>query len=72
MSDILDLTPIEIQKAGWEALKKQLGLVGALRFLLQYERGEGNYTELRRELFKDETVENIIGRMRKEGKIVSR
>jgi hypothetical protein len=69
MSDILDLTPIEIQKAGWEALKKQLGLVGALRFLLQYERGEGNYTELRKELFKDETVESIINRMKKEGKI---
>jgi len=69
MSEILDLTPIEIQKAGWEALKKQLGLVGALRFLLQYERGEGNYTELRKELFKDETVESIINRMKKEGKI---
>jgi hypothetical protein len=69
MSEILDLTPIEIQKAGWEALKKQLGLVGALRFLLQYERGEGDYTELRRELFKGETVESLIDRMKREGKI---
>jgi len=31
----MDLTPVELQKAGWEALKNQLGLVGALRFLLQ-------------------------------------
>ncbi len=69
MNQIMDLTPVEIQKAGWEALKKQLGLVGALRFLLQYEKGEGNYTELRRELFKDETVESLINKMRKEGKI---
>jgi len=69
MNQIMDLTPVEIQKAGWEALKKQLGLVGALRFLLQDEKGEGNYTELRRELFKDETVESLIDRMRKEGKI---
>jgi len=69
MRKTLDLTPIEIQKAGWEALKKQLGLVGALRFLLQYERGEGDYTKLRKELFKDETVESIINRMKKEGKI---
>ena len=69
MRKALDLTPIEIQKAGWEALKKQLGLVGALRFLLQYERGEGDYTKLRKELFKDETVESIINRMKKEGKI---
>ncbi|OGF68285.1 MAG: hypothetical protein A2Y62_02880 [Candidatus Fischerbacteria bacterium RBG_13_37_8] len=63
------MTPIEIQRAGWEALKNQLGLVGALRFLLQYEKGEGDYTTLRRELFKDETVENLIERMKKEGKI---
>ncbi|BCB96282.1 hypothetical protein JZK55_12040 [Dissulfurispira thermophila] len=69
MSKILDMTPIEIQKAGWEALKKQLGLPGALRFILQYEKGQGDYTELRRELFKDETVEDIINRMKKEGKI---
>lgn len=69
MNQIMNLTPVEIQKAGWEALKNQLGLVGALRFLLQYEKGEGNYTALRRELFKDETVESLIDRMRKEGKI---
>lgn len=50
-------------------MKNQLGLIGALKFLLQYEKGEGNYTALRRELFKDETVESLIDRMRKEGKI---
>ena len=52
MSQITNLTPVEIQKAGWKALKKQLGLVGALRFILQYEKGEGDYTKLRRKLFK--------------------
>jgi len=69
MRQISNLTPMEIQKAGWEALKKQLGLVGALRFLLQYEKGEGDYTKLRKELFKNETVESLIGKMKKEGKI---
>ena len=69
MRQILSMTPIEIQKAGWEALKKQLGLVGALRFLLLYEKGEGDYTKLKRELFKDETVESLINRMKKEGKV---
>jgi hypothetical protein len=49
----------EIQKAGWEALKKELGLVGALRFLLQYEKGEGDYTKLRRKFFRGETVKNL-------------
>ena len=69
MRQISNLTPMEIQKAGWEALKKQLGLVGALRFLLQYEKGEGDYTKLRKELFKNETVESLIGKIKKEGKI---
>lgn len=69
MSQIMDLTPVELQKAGWDALKKQLGIVGAVKFLLQYEKGEGDYTKLRRELFKGETVESLIDRMRKEGKI---
>lgn len=69
MRQILSMTPVEIQKAGWEALKKQLGLVGALRFLLLYEKGEGDYTKLKRELFKDETVESLINRMKKEGKV---
>ena len=69
MSKPLNLTPIEIQKSGWEALKRKLGVVGALRFLLQYEKGGGDYTKLRRELFKDETVESLVNRMKKEGKI---
>lgn len=69
MSKPLNLTPIEIQKSGWDALKRKLGVVGALRFLLQYEKGEGDYTKLRRELFKDETVKSLVNRMKKEGKI---
>jgi hypothetical protein len=69
MNQILHRTPTEIQKAGWEALKKQLGLPGALRFLLQYERGEGDYTKLRKKYFKGKTVKSLVNDMRKERKI---
>lgn len=69
MSQVLDLTPIEIQKAGWDALKNKLGLSGALRFILQYEKGEGDYTKLRKKLYKDETVDGLIKKLNKEGKI---
>jgi len=69
MSEVLHRTPIEIQKAGWEALKKQLGLPGAIRFLLQYEKGEGDYTQLRRKIFKGKTVKSLINEMRKERKV---
>jgi hypothetical protein len=69
MSQILHRTPVEIQRAGWEALKKQLGVAGALKFLLQYEKGEGDYTKLRRKLFKGKTVKGLMNEMRKEGKM---
>ena len=69
MSEILHRTPVEIQKAGWEALKKQLGLPGALRFLLQYDKGKGDYTKLRRRFFKGKTVKSLVNDMRKERKI---
>jgi hypothetical protein len=69
MSQILHRTPVEIQRAGWGALKEQLGLPGALRFLLQYEKGEGDYTKLRKKYFKGKTVKSLINEMRKERKI---
>lgn len=60
MNLTIDLTPPEIRKAGWQALKSQLGVAGSLKFLLEYNKGEGNYTELRKELFKGQTVDDII------------
>jgi hypothetical protein len=65
MSKIKELTPMEIREAGWNALKTQLGLPGAMKFLLQYEKGEGNYTELRKDIFKNESVESILNKMKK-------
>ena len=62
-----ELTPVEIRRAGWEALRGKLGPAGTLRFILEYDRGEGNYTELRKKLFKDKTVRDIIQDMKKEG-----
>jgi len=69
MSQTLEMTPADLRKAGWNALKERLGIPEALRFLLQYEKGEGDYTELRRELYKGETVDSLVSRMKKEGTI---
>ncbi len=71
MTTSIDLTPAEIRKAGWEALVSQLGVAKSLRFLLEYERGQGNYTELRKALFAGQTVDQILEDMTKEG-IMSR
>jgi len=67
MSQTLEMTPADLRKAGWNALKERLGIPEALRFLLQYEKGEGDYTELRRDLYKGETVDSLVSRMKKEG-----
>lgn len=60
MKATIDLTPFEIRKAGWQALMSQLGVARSLKFLLEYNKGEGNYTELRKEIFKDQTVDDIL------------
>jgi hypothetical protein len=63
----IDLTPAEIRKEGWEALVSKLGVAKSLRFLLEYERGHGNYTELRKELFAGQTVDDILDDIANEG-----
>jgi hypothetical protein len=65
MNVTLDLTPPAIRKAGWQALKSQLGIAQSLKFLLEYDKGEGNYTELRKEIFQGKTVADILEDMEK-------
>lgn len=49
----------EIKQKGWNALIKELGYAGATKFMLLYEPGEGNYTERRKELLKNITIEKV-------------
>ncbi len=62
-----ELTPVEIRRAGWEALKEKLGPASAIKFILDYDRGEGNYTKLRQKMFRGKTVKAIIQDMKEEG-----
>ena len=61
-----ELTPAEVRRAGWDALREKLGLSSALKFMLDYDRGADNYTELRKKVFKGKTVKNIIQDMKKD------
>lgn len=47
-------------------MTEKLGPASALKFILDYDRGEGNYTELRQKIFKGKTVKSIIEDMKKE------
>lgn len=56
--------PAYIRKAGMSALQKELGTVGAVYFLRQFERGSGNYTEERDRLLSDITLGEIAKNVR--------
>ena len=63
----IDLSPPEIRKRGWQALKSHLGIHGGLKFLFEYNKGEGNYTQTRKELFEKLKVKDIVKDMKEEG-----
>lgn len=58
----------EIKTMGWKALVKELGYAGATKFILLYEKGEGDYTKERKELFKDVTIEDIVSEIKERKK----
>ena len=57
-----------IRQAGFQALTKELGAVGTVLFIRQFENGYGNYTEEREEALKDVTLEDIVASIQKRKK----
>ena len=53
------LSLYEIRTIGFEALLRELGPAGAIRFIQQYETGSGDYTRDRRKLLPKMTVREI-------------
>jgi len=53
------LTLYEIRTVGFEALLRELGPAGAIRFLQQYESGQGDYTRNRKKLLPKKSVREI-------------
>ena len=60
------LTLHEIRTIGFEALLRELGPAGAIRFLQQYETGRGNYTRDRHKFLPKMSVEEIGKRIYKD------
>jgi len=58
--DIKTLSPVLIRKLGIEAIARELGPVGMIRFLQQYETGYGDYTKEREAILQGEKLEDII------------
>ena len=54
------MTLEEIRLAGLDALARELGPVGMVRFLQQFETGHGDYTRDRREWLGDCDVQAVV------------
>jgi hypothetical protein len=54
------MSPDELRRAGLEALMRELGPAGMVRFLQQFENGSGDYTAERAERIGKMTVDEIV------------
>jgi len=59
MSTMTYKTGYEISQLGFSALVNKLGAGGALQFILQYERGAGDYTKERKRIFRGKKLEQM-------------
>jgi hypothetical protein len=59
------MTPIELQRKGFQALVNNLGIVDAIRFIHQYDSGSGDYTEERHQWLDKLTMEEILADLEK-------
>jgi hypothetical protein len=54
------LTPSEVRTRGYHALKRELGPVGLLKFMHQFETGRGDYSRERHALVDRLSLETIL------------
>ncbi len=50
----------QIRMEGWKALTDRLGPAGAMRFMMQYDPGQGDYATERQEIFGTLTLDDLL------------
>ena len=55
----------QIRMEGWKALTERLGPAGAMRFMMQYDPGHGDYSKERHDIFADLTLDDLLGAIQK-------
>ena len=60
------MSPYQIRLEGWKALTERLGPAGAMRFMMQYDPGHGDYTKERQEIFADLEIEELLATIRRQ------
>ncbi len=66
MSKSASMSAYEIRLEGWKALTERLGPAGAMRFMMQYDPGHGDYTKERQEIFADLDLEALLASVRRQ------
>ena len=49
-----------IRMEGWKALTERLGPAGAMRFMMQYDPGHGDYSRERHDIFAGLTLDDLL------------
>lgn len=62
--DTAMMTLEQIRTVGLHALSRELGAVGMVRFLQQFETGRGDYTTERHEWLDQDTVQDVVQQIR--------
>jgi hypothetical protein len=65
MIDVEPMNLTQVRQRGLEILSRELGPVGLVRFLQQFEMGKGNYTEERHQWLDEFTVDEIANQIQK-------
>ena len=64
---MLDTKPLaEITEDALRLLYKEIGVVNTMRFINQFTTGYGDYTEERKQLFANMTLEELISEIKQE------
>jgi hypothetical protein len=59
------MTSVQIRRAGLDALVRELGPVGMIRFLQQFETGSGDYSTERHSLLADDRIATLAEQIRR-------
>ena len=57
----------QIRMEGWKALTERLGPAGAMRFMMQYDPGHGDYSQERHEIFAALTLDELLEAVERPG-----
>lgn len=61
--NVQEMTLEQIRTAGMAALTRELGIVGMIRFMQQFETGQGDYSKDRHQWLDDQEVNTIAQRI---------